>query len=144
MEETKSSLLHQWEALFLDFLLHKWETGDSGFLGLTWQSRQKDNSTRCSQAVSHPSTNRAQRCLTSVIGRELVFSTWYGRCRERRRNSKKTFYVDYGIPLNMESLGGVCKHIAETKKRIWASCTEHKRKSVHFRTVSCFKFRIDR
>ncbi|ESO86397.1 hypothetical protein LOTGIDRAFT_129268, partial [Lottia gigantea] len=35
-------------------------------------------STRCSQAVTHPSTNRARRCLTSVIGRELVLSTWYG------------------------------------------------------------------
>ena len=35
--------------------------------------------TRYSQAVTHPSTNRAQCCLTSVIGREPVFSTWYGR-----------------------------------------------------------------
>ena len=32
-----------------------------------------------SQAVTHPSTNQAQRCLTSVIGREPVYSTWYGR-----------------------------------------------------------------
>ena len=32
-----------------------------------------------SQAVTHPSTNTTQCCLTSVIGRELVFSTWYGR-----------------------------------------------------------------
>ena len=40
------------------------------------------NSTQSSQAVSLPSTNWAQRCLTSVIGRELVFSTWYGRWRE--------------------------------------------------------------
>ena len=32
-----------------------------------------------SQAVTHPSTNTAQPCLTSVIRRELVFSTWYGR-----------------------------------------------------------------
>ena len=32
-----------------------------------------------SQAVTHPSTNTTQRCLTSVIGRELVLSTWYGR-----------------------------------------------------------------
>ena len=40
------------------------------------------NSTRCSQAVTHPSTDRARRCLTSVIRREPVFSTWYGRWRE--------------------------------------------------------------
>ena len=40
------------------------------------------NSTRCSQAVTHPSTNWARRCLTSVIGREPVLSTWYGRWRQ--------------------------------------------------------------
>ena len=45
------------------------------------------NSIWCSQAVTHPSTNQTQRCLTSVIGRELVFSTWYGRCRGKRANS---------------------------------------------------------
>jgi len=42
----------------------------------TIKKRQKKldaNVTRCSQAVTHPSTNRAQRCLTSVIGRELFF-----------------------------------------------------------------------
>ncbi len=33
---------------------------------------------RCSQAVSHPSANRARRCLTAVFGWEPVFSTWYG------------------------------------------------------------------
>ena len=32
-------------------------------------------STMYSQAVTHPSTNIAQCCLTSVIRRELVFST---------------------------------------------------------------------
>ena len=32
-----------------------------------------------SQAVTHPSTNPARQSLTSVIGREPVFSLWYGR-----------------------------------------------------------------
>ena len=41
--------------------------------------QQKAYSTEYSQAVTHPSTNSAQCCLTSVIGRELVYSTWYGR-----------------------------------------------------------------
>ena len=36
-------------------------------------------STLDSQAVSDPSTKRAQRCLTWLIGREAVCSTWYGR-----------------------------------------------------------------
>ena len=39
----------------------------------------KAYNTRYSQAVTHPSTNRARGCLTSVIGRELVHSTRYGR-----------------------------------------------------------------
>ena len=39
-----------------------------------------------SQAVSDPSTNQAQRCLTCQIGRDGVFSTWYGRKRNYRRN----------------------------------------------------------
>ncbi|GBP15865.1 hypothetical protein EVAR_12464_1 [Eumeta japonica] len=38
--------------------------------------QQKANITRCSQAVTHPSTDRARRCLTSVIGREPVYSAW--------------------------------------------------------------------
>jgi hypothetical protein len=43
--------------------------------------KQKAYDTRDSQAVSDPSTNRAQRCLTWQIGRDAVFSTWYGRKR---------------------------------------------------------------
>ena len=43
------------------------------------KERQNVYSNLYSQAVTHPSTNRSQPCLTSVIGRELVFSRWYGR-----------------------------------------------------------------
>ena len=38
----------------------------------------------CSNGITHPSTNQTQRCLTSLIGREAVCSTWYGRWREER------------------------------------------------------------
>ena len=41
--------------------------------------KQKVYNTGYSQAVTHPSTNPARRCLTSVIRRELVLSAWYGR-----------------------------------------------------------------
>ena len=34
-----------------------------------------------SQVVTHPSTNMTRCCLTSVIRRERVLSTWYG-CRQ--------------------------------------------------------------
>ena len=43
------------------------------------RERKEAYSTWYSQAVSHPSTDRALGCLTSVIGREPVYSTWYGR-----------------------------------------------------------------
>ncbi len=43
------------------------------------KSLQNVYSNLYSQAVTHPSTNRSQPCLTSVIGRELVYSRWYGR-----------------------------------------------------------------
>ena len=54
-------------------------------------------STPCSQAVTHPSTNGAQHCLTSVIRRELVCSMWYGRRQERR--SKKGLISKNLLPL---------------------------------------------
>ena len=40
------------------------------------------NSTQYSQTVSHPSTDRARYCLILVIGLELVYPMWYGRCQE--------------------------------------------------------------
>ena len=39
------------------------------------REKRKAYGTWYSQAVTHPSTNQARRCLTSVIGREPVLST---------------------------------------------------------------------
>ena len=41
--------------------------------------QKADSTLRCSQAVPHPSTNRALRRLTSEVGRDPVHSTRYGR-----------------------------------------------------------------
>ena len=43
--------------------------------------KKADSTLRCSQAVPHPSTNRALRRLTSEVGRDPVYSTRYGRRR---------------------------------------------------------------
>ena len=51
------------------------------------------NSTRCSHAVTHPSTNHAQRCLTAVIKREPVFTKWYGRWQQSNINSLKYVHL---------------------------------------------------
>ena len=49
------------------------------------QLHKKVYDTGYSQAVTHPSTNPARRCLTSVIRRELVLSAQYGRRRRNRQ-----------------------------------------------------------
>ena len=43
--------------------------------------KQNAYNTGCSQAVSHPNTDATRLRLTSVIGREPVYSEWYGRRR---------------------------------------------------------------
>ena len=78
-----------------------------------WSGKQfkiKANSTWCSQAVTHPSNNHAQRCLTAVIKREPVFTEWYGRWQQSNINSLKyvhlfhyaTHYPYYCIKLFFE------------------------------------------
>ena len=44
-------------------------------------SKTKAYGTWYSQAVTHLSTNHARHCLTSQIGRDGVYSVWYGRRR---------------------------------------------------------------
>ena len=41
--------------------------------------KKNTTSTRCSQAVTHPSTNRARRCFGDRTRKGPVLSTWYGR-----------------------------------------------------------------
>ena len=43
---------------------------------------------RTSQAVPHPSTIRALRCLTSEFGWDRVYSTQYGRWRRQYRSER--------------------------------------------------------
>ena len=43
------------------------------------EKKKRDYDTWCSQVVSNPSTNQARRGLTSLIRREVVLSSWYGR-----------------------------------------------------------------
>ena len=45
------------------------------------QRSKADSTLRSSQAVPHPSTDRALRRLTSEVRRDPVHSTWYGRLR---------------------------------------------------------------
>ena len=60
----------------LDISVHVTILLDQMFTQLLFKnSKLNAYSTEYSQAVTHPSTNSAQRCLTAVIRRELVFST---------------------------------------------------------------------
>ena len=53
-------------------------------VGASLRSEKADSTLRSSQAVPHPSTNRALRRLTSEVGRDPVYSTRYGRQRSVR------------------------------------------------------------
>ena len=58
--------------------------GAAGNIYIVKRARKADSTLRSSQAVPHPSTNRALRRLTSEVGRDPVHSTRYGRRRNRR------------------------------------------------------------
>ena len=88
------------------------------------RSSKADSTLRSSQAVPHPSTNRALRRLTSEVGRDPVHSTRYGRqrnmlsrlnprllCRHRRSERKVLF----------ASLAFVA-HVGRSTHSIMAAC----------------------
>ena len=67
--------------------------------------RKADSTLRSSQAVPHPSTNRALHRLTSEVGRDPVYSTRYGRQRMQRRmygHVNHAFTGPQGKPLRGE------------------------------------------
>ena len=70
-------------------------------------TRENDNDTRCSQAVTHPRTNRPRCCLTFVIRRKLVFSPWYGRCWRNKAVLLTTIYAGKGEGRVVRVGGGV-------------------------------------
>ena len=55
-----------------------WKEDSETVMMVEGRKREAYN-TCCSQAVTHPSTEQARHCLTSMIRRELVYSVWYGR-----------------------------------------------------------------
>ena len=90
--------------------------------------KPKAYDTGSSQAVPHPSTIPARRCLTSVIGRERVFSSWYGRrqhseffLRSQSESEKmKTIINRKYDSCRVRTLIGekIIKNISRTQKRL--------------------------
>ena len=75
------------------------------------KERQNVYSNLYSQAVTHPSTNRSQPCLTSVIGRELVYSRWYGR---RHKHYERILKWSTKLAVyDSQSYRGLCAAICE-------------------------------
>ena len=58
---------------------------------LRQETQKKADNTRDSQAVPHPSTNRAQRCLTWQIGRDAVCSAWVWSSANEHRSRTNPF-----------------------------------------------------
>ena len=79
MQETPCVLCGAQRAIQTDLARHSdWEVG----LARGTKVAKADSTLRCSQAVPHPSTNRALRRLTSEVRRDPVHSTRYGRQRD--------------------------------------------------------------
>ena len=104
----------------------------------------------CSQAVTHRSSNHAQRCLTSVIGREPVFSTWFVMWR----NLSIIFHVFdlllYFYFIRSPKVGVICIVIIRYwtpafnlcscfLNRLYSSCASEPKSSILSRSRSIFR-----
>ena len=96
--------------------------------------RKKASSTpRDSQAVPHPSTNRALRCLTAEFGRDPVFSTRYGRWHfapfYRGAGARLRGPAPSPLPLPHRSV------LSSYATRVESSCDDARAVSVAFRAA---------
>ena len=76
--------------------------GDSIGGWCLFQAIKADSTLESSQAVPHPSTNRALCRLTSEVGRDPVHSTRYGR--RRRVSALNRSIFKFGWPASTHSL----------------------------------------
>ena len=74
----------------------------SSVLDKSRQEEKADSTLRSSQAVPHPSTDRALRRLTSEVERDPVHSTWYGRQRKYIHEKMITFARLAGLGKKIE------------------------------------------
>ena len=93
------------------------------------QEKKDVYSTWCSQAVTHLSTNHARRRLTSVIGRELVFSARYDR-RQRIAD----------ISINKSQVKGVFSCSIRYLALLFTFVYERKIRDKHRKVNSCKAF----
>ena len=84
---------------------------NSHLASVSKRKRKADSTQGSSQAVPHPSTNRALRCLTSEVERDPVHSTRYGR---RRQVILRKMHE----PLQLDSLRGSSVKIGTIQRRL--------------------------
>ena len=97
------------------------ETDSRTIWGSTHGKKKYAYSTWCSQAVTHLSTNHARRCLTSVIGREPVCSTWYGR-RQQINLNKHIIIIDHNDRLVKDYNIWFCTRATQTRRNGSSVC----------------------
>ena len=62
---------------------------------------------KCDKMFTHPITNQAQCYFTSVIGRELVFVAWHGRCPTKCSDRHNRLIIFF-----FKEITEKCMHIA--------------------------------
>ena len=108
-----------------------WSCGWRDVHGAEEECAKADSTLRSSQAVPHPSTNRALRRLTSEVERDPVHSTRYGRQRECMTQSPQCISA-------RASVHGRCHTCTQTEcNRMGWSATKWNRRRCSQKGWSC-------